>query len=60
MTHLLIFCYQQKRYVLIEEQKLPVFSNCEVLYEFDNESIRMAEKILINLERERSTATLAA
>ncbi len=58
MNYLLIFSYQYQEYFLINNSELEHFQNPELLFEFNNNEQRIAEKILLSLMRERRDSRL--
>lgn len=53
MNYLLIFCYTQQTYFLVESAEITLDTNCEVLFEFDASELRIARKVMQNLQREQ-------
>lgn len=53
MNYLLIFCYTQHTYMLVDAAEITMESHCEVLFEFDHSELRIARKVMQNLIREQ-------
>jgi len=55
MNTLLIFCYISDQYLLVNSSEISLYPNHELLFEFDESEMRIAHKILNNLQQERKS-----
>jgi|GEM_PF-2583839 len=55
MNYLLIYCYITNQYHLIQDKEISRFIEPELLFEFEEDELRIAKKVLKNLEIEQAS-----